>query len=97
MRGKRPPISSNLPLVLDFDGVVCDSLKESLLVVWNGAGGNPPVEFSVQGLLALPSDFVERLPATVPLLSTWGTSWCHYWRMYRRLAFRRHLRRSISR
>ncbi len=60
MKAKRSPVSSKLPLVLDFDGVVCDSLKESLLVVWNGAGDNLPVEFSVQGLRALPPDFVER-------------------------------------
>ncbi len=60
------------PLVLDFDGVICDSFNESLLVVWNGAGSNPPVEFSVQGLGALPPDYVERFTRYRPYVRHLG-------------------------
>jgi HAD superfamily hydrolase (TIGR01509 family) len=55
-----PPTERKAPLVLDFDGVICDSFKECMLVVWNGAHGKPVDDFSDQGLQALPPDFVER-------------------------------------
>jgi phosphoglycolate phosphatase-like HAD superfamily hydrolase len=71
-RGNRSTARRKPPLVLDFDGVVCDGIKESLLVVWNGAQGKPVMEFSAQGLGALPPAFVERFTRYRPFAQHLG-------------------------
>jgi phosphoglycolate phosphatase-like HAD superfamily hydrolase len=47
-------------LVLDFDGLICDALKECILVTWNGFYGKGLAEFSDQGLAQIPKSFIER-------------------------------------
>jgi len=47
-------------LVLDFDGLICDGLKECVLVTWNGHYKKDVLLFSDQGLEAIPNTFVER-------------------------------------
>ena len=47
-------------LVLDFDGLICDGLKECVLVTWNGHYKKDASLFSDQGLEAIPSVFIER-------------------------------------
>jgi phosphoglycolate phosphatase-like HAD superfamily hydrolase len=47
-------------LVLDFDGVLCDSSRECLLVTWHGAQGHPIETFSRRAVARLPPAFVER-------------------------------------
>ncbi len=67
-----PRTERNAPLVLDFEGVICDSLKECMLVVWNGAYGKPVDDFSEQGLGALPPSFVERFAQYRPFAQHLG-------------------------
>lgn len=50
-------------LVLDFDGVLCDSSRECLLVTWHGAQGHPIETFSRRAVARLPPVFVERFRA----------------------------------
>jgi phosphoglycolate phosphatase-like HAD superfamily hydrolase len=50
-------------LVLDFDGVLCDSSRECMLVTWHGAQGHPVETFSRRAVARLPSAFVERFKA----------------------------------
>jgi phosphoglycolate phosphatase-like HAD superfamily hydrolase len=50
-------------LVLDFDGVLCDSSRECLLVTWHGAQGHPIETFSRRAVARLPTAYVERFQA----------------------------------
>jgi HAD superfamily hydrolase (TIGR01509 family) len=45
---------------LDFDGVICDALLESILVTWNGYYEKSLADFSNAGLLAIPLSFINR-------------------------------------
>lgn len=47
-------------LVLDFDGVICDSWRECALVTWAAQHGCAPERFGVTAWKALPATFVER-------------------------------------
>lgn len=50
-------------LVLDFDGVICDSWRECALVTWGGQHDWAPAEFGVSAFQAIPAAFVERFLA----------------------------------
>lgn len=45
---------------LDFDGLICDGLKECILVAWNGYHNEEVTAFSDEGLAAVPPWFIER-------------------------------------
>jgi phosphoglycolate phosphatase-like HAD superfamily hydrolase len=45
---------------LDFEGVICDSFTECLLVAWNCAHDGSPTSFSLKAVEGLPAAFVER-------------------------------------
>jgi phosphoglycolate phosphatase-like HAD superfamily hydrolase len=47
-------------IVLDFDGVICDSLKECLLISWNSWQRKSPSAFSPQGVADIPQPFLDR-------------------------------------
>ena len=47
-------------LALDFDGLICDSLNECILVSWNGYHNKDISDFSAEGLASVPSWFAER-------------------------------------
>ncbi|OUL30733.1 HAD family hydrolase [Nostoc sp. 106C] len=47
-------------IALDFDGLICNGLKECILVSWNGYDGKDVSDFSAQGLEAIPVEFCER-------------------------------------
>ncbi|OFZ97929.1 MAG: hypothetical protein A2Z44_06435 [Betaproteobacteria bacterium RBG_19FT_COMBO_58_11] len=47
-------------VALDFDGLICDGLKECILVAWNGYHGKDTAAFSDDGLAAIPQWFAER-------------------------------------
>jgi phosphoglycolate phosphatase-like HAD superfamily hydrolase len=47
-------------LVLDFDGVLCNSLTECLLVTWNSYQQQDLALFSDQGLAQIPEEFLQR-------------------------------------
>jgi phosphoglycolate phosphatase-like HAD superfamily hydrolase len=47
-------------LVLDFDGVICDSFEECVLVTWNGSHGLGLDAFGADGLGQIPVAFLER-------------------------------------
>lgn len=50
-------------LVLDFDGVICDSWRECAVVTWAGQHGWAPAEFGVSAFQAIPAAFVQRFLA----------------------------------
>lgn len=50
-------------LVLDFDGVICDSWRECALVTWAGQHDWTPAEFGVSAFQAIPAAFIERFRA----------------------------------
>ncbi len=47
-------------LVLDFDGVLCDSSRECMLVTWHGAQGHPAEMFSRRAVGKRATALVER-------------------------------------
>jgi phosphoglycolate phosphatase-like HAD superfamily hydrolase len=53
-------------LALDFDGVICDSLEEGLLISWNAHMSAPVRAFVEPGLDAVPPDVVERFTCCRP-------------------------------
>jgi phosphoglycolate phosphatase-like HAD superfamily hydrolase len=53
-------------LALDFDGVICDSLEEGLLISWNAHMRAPVRAFVEPGLDAVPPDVVERFTCCRP-------------------------------
>jgi phosphoglycolate phosphatase-like HAD superfamily hydrolase len=50
-------------LVLDFDGVLCDSWRECAFVTWAGQHGWAPAEFGVSAFQAIPAAFIKRFHA----------------------------------
>ncbi|MGH3821532.1 MAG: HAD family hydrolase [Pseudonocardiaceae bacterium] len=50
-------------LVLDFDGVICDSWRECAFVTWAGQHGWAPAEFGASAFQAIPGAFVQRFLA----------------------------------
>lgn len=50
-------------LVLDFDGVICDSWRECAFVTWAGQHDWAPAEFGVSAFQAIPAAFIKRFHA----------------------------------
>jgi phosphoglycolate phosphatase-like HAD superfamily hydrolase len=53
-------------LALDFDGVICDSLTEGLLVSWNAHIGAPVEAFADPGLAGVPPEVTDRFTRCRP-------------------------------
>ena len=53
-------------LALDFDGVICDSLEEGLLISWNAHMSAPVRAFVEPGLDAVPPEVVDRFTCCRP-------------------------------
>jgi phosphoglycolate phosphatase-like HAD superfamily hydrolase len=53
-------------LALDFDGVICDSLEEALLISWNAYTGAPVRAFVEPGLAGIPSEVIDRFTRCRP-------------------------------
>ncbi len=51
-------------LALDFDGVICDSLHECVLVSWNSHFGYAVADFGSDGLTRIPQDYLDRFRAS---------------------------------
>ena len=51
---------------LDFDGVICDSMEEGLLVSWNTHTHAPVNAFVEPGLAGVPSEIADRFTACRP-------------------------------
>jgi phosphoglycolate phosphatase-like HAD superfamily hydrolase len=64
-RGPREAHNKQI-LVLDFDGVICDSREECMLVAWHGGQGDPVEAFNHRAVSRLPSSFVERFEQMRP-------------------------------
>jgi FMN phosphatase YigB (HAD superfamily) len=52
--------SNEKVFIFDFDGVICDSLIESVLITWNSFYRKDLAAFSDQGLAQVPKTFIER-------------------------------------
>jgi phosphoglycolate phosphatase-like HAD superfamily hydrolase len=50
-------------LVLDFDGVICDSWRECALVTWGAHHRRPAEDFRAEAVADLPADFLDRFRA----------------------------------
>ena len=50
-------------LVLDFDGVICDSWRECAFITWAGQHGWAPAEFGASAFPAIPGAFIQRFLA----------------------------------
>lgn len=50
-------------LVLDFDGVICDSWRECAFITWAGQHGWAPSEFAASSFPAIPGAFIQRFLA----------------------------------
>lgn len=50
-------------LVLDFDGVICDSWRECAFITWAGQHGWSPAEFGAGAFPAIPGAFIQRFLA----------------------------------
>lgn len=53
-------------LALDFDGVICDSLEEGLLISWNGHTSAPLDAFVEPGLEGVPAEVTDRFTRCRP-------------------------------
>jgi phosphoglycolate phosphatase-like HAD superfamily hydrolase len=53
-------------LALDFDGVICDSLEEGLLISWNAHAGAAVRAFVEPGLAGVPPEVTERFTGCRP-------------------------------
>jgi phosphoglycolate phosphatase-like HAD superfamily hydrolase len=53
-------------LALDFDGVICDSLEEGLLISWNAHTRAPVQAFVEPGLAGVPPDVTARFTGCRP-------------------------------
>jgi phosphoglycolate phosphatase-like HAD superfamily hydrolase len=60
------PIRRRPVLALDFDGVICDSLAEGLLISWNAYIGAPVEAFADPGLAGVPPDVTDRFTRCRP-------------------------------
>lgn len=61
--GAPPPV-----LVFDFDGVLCDSLEECMLVAWYARVGAPVGAFVDPGLAGVPLEVVARFKSCRPFM-----------------------------
>lgn len=50
-------------VVLDFDGVICDSWRECAFITWAGQHGWAPAEFGASAFPAIPGAFIQRFLA----------------------------------
>lgn len=55
-------------LVFDFDGVLCDSLDECMMVAWYVRDGKPVRSFLDPGLKGVPKHIVERFQGCRPFM-----------------------------
>lgn len=55
-------------LVYDFDGVICDSLDESMMVAWYAHDGQPVARFLTPGLAGVPAGVLERFRGCRPFM-----------------------------
>jgi phosphoglycolate phosphatase-like HAD superfamily hydrolase len=55
-------------LVFDFDGVLCDSLEECMLVAWYAHAGAAVSDFVEPGMAGLPPDLVDRFERCRPFM-----------------------------
>ncbi|MGH2941482.1 MAG: HAD family hydrolase [Solirubrobacteraceae bacterium] len=60
------PAARSRVFALDFDGVICDSLEESLLVSWNTHAGAPVSAFVEPGLAGVPPGVIDRFTRCRP-------------------------------
>ncbi len=58
-----PPV-----LVFDFDGVLCDSLEECIMVAWYAHTGAPVGDFAERGLDGVPPAVAERFERCRPFM-----------------------------
>lgn len=58
-----PPV-----LVFDFDGVLCDSLDECMMVAWYAHDGKAVRWFLDPGLKGVPKDIIERIQGCRPFM-----------------------------
>lgn len=61
--GSLPPV-----LVFDFDGVLCDSLEECMMVAWYAHAGAPVSEFVDPGIDGVPPAVIERFERCRPFM-----------------------------
>lgn len=59
-------------LALDFDGVICDSLGEGLLISWNAHIGAPVRAFADPGLAGVPPEVADRFTRCRPFARHFG-------------------------
>lgn len=76
---KKPPRTGrmNAPttrrvFAFDFDGVLCDSLDEGLLISWNAHAGAPVTAFAEPGLAGVPPEMRERFRSCRPFTQHLG-------------------------
>jgi phosphoglycolate phosphatase-like HAD superfamily hydrolase len=55
-------------LVFDFDGVLCDSLEECMMVAWYAHAAEPIERFLEPGMAGVPDDVVERFAGCRPFM-----------------------------
>jgi phosphoglycolate phosphatase-like HAD superfamily hydrolase len=60
------PITRPRVFALDFDGVICDSLPEGLLISWNAHTGAPVEAFVEPGLAGVPPEEIDRFTRCRP-------------------------------
>lgn len=61
-----PDLPAGAVIALDFDGVLCDSLEEGLLISYNGHIGAPTGAFVDPGWAGVPPDLIERFTRCRP-------------------------------
>lgn len=59
-------------LVFDFDGVLCDSLEECMMVAWYAHAGESLERFVAPGLDGVPTDVVQRFEVCRPFMRHLG-------------------------
>ncbi len=65
--------AGRLPLlVFDFDGVLCDSLQECMMVAWYAHEDEPIERFLDPGIGGIPKDVVQRFEACRPFMRHLG-------------------------
>jgi phosphoglycolate phosphatase-like HAD superfamily hydrolase len=66
------PATSRRVFAFDFDGVLCDSLDEGLLISWNAHIGAPVTAFAEPGLAGVPLEMRERFRSCRPFTQHLG-------------------------
>jgi len=59
-------VTATKVLALDFDGVICDSLEEGLLISWNAHTRAPVQAFVEPGLAGVPPEVAQRFTGCRP-------------------------------